>query len=64
MIIIVIDCGALGDPENGVVSLSTTTYNSVANYCCNTGYTLTGNESRICLDAGHWSDSEPTCSGL
>ena len=59
----VIDCGDLEDPPNGTVSFSTTTYNSVANYSCITGYALTGNSSRTCLDLGTWSDSQPTCSG-
>ena len=61
--LIAIDCGSLGDPENGMVSVSTTTYNSVATYSCNTGYTRTGNVSRTCLDTGLWSGNEPTCSG-
>ena len=62
-LVAVIDCGSLGNPENGMVSVSTTTYNSVANYSCNTGYNLTGEMSRTCLDTGLWSGSEPTCTG-
>ena len=58
-----VDCGTLGNPANGVVSVSTTTYNSVATYSCNTGHTLTGDDMRTCLDTGSWSDSEPTCIG-
>ena len=58
----VVDCGPLGDPENGMVSASITTYNSMATYSCNTGYTLTGNVSRTCLANGLWSGSEPNCT--
>ena len=59
----VIDCGPLGDPANGEVSVSSTTFSSVATYSCNTGYTLTGDDMRMCLGTGLWSDSEPTCGG-
>ena len=58
-----VDCGTLGDPANGMVSVSTTTYNSVATYSCNTGHTLTGDDMRMCLETGLWSGSEPTCIG-
>ena len=57
------DCGDIGDPQNGVVLFSSTTYNSVANFSCNTGYNLTGDTSRTCLSTGVWSGSEPNCTG-
>ena len=52
---LVIDCGCLGNPGNGTVSLSNTTYNSEARYSCNTGYTLTGENMRTCQNSGLWS---------
>ena len=55
-----VDCGALGNPGNGVVSFTDTTYNSVA---CSTGYTLTGDDTRTCQSSGLWSGCEPTCTG-
>ena len=58
-----VDCGTLGNPANGMVSVSTTTYNSVATYSCNTGHTLTGDDMRTCLETGLWSNTEPTCTG-
>ena len=58
-----IDCGPLGDPANGAVSLSSIMINSVATYSCNTGYTLTGDDMRTCLETGVWSGSEPMCTG-
>ena len=63
LIHLVIDCGTLGDPANGEVSLSGTIFNSVATYSCNTGYNLTGHGIRACLHTGFWSGSEPTCAG-
>ena len=57
----VVDCGALTDPDNGQVSATTTTYDSIADYTCNTGYNLVGVNERICTAAGTWTDGEPTC---
>ena len=56
-----VDCGDLTDPDNGAVSLSGTTYNSVATYSCDSGYVLMGDDMRTCLDTGVWSGSAPTC---
>ena len=64
MSVTVVDCGNLMDPANGAVSLTTTTYNSVATYSCNDGYTLVGDTSRTCLDDGSWSGTAPTCTGM
>ena len=59
----VVDCGLMDNPGNGVVSFTATTYNSVATYSCNTGYTLTGDDTRTCQSSSLWSGSEPTCTG-
>ena len=58
-----IDCGVLGNPANGEVFVMNTIYNSVATYSCNTGYNLTGDDMRRCLESGFWSGSEPSCGG-
>ena len=58
----VVDCGALDNPENEVVLSTDTTYNSVATYSCNAGYTLTGDDMRTCQSSGVWSGSKPTCT--
>ena len=34
------ECGGLADPESGAVSVSGTTYNSVATYTCDSQLTL------------------------
>ena len=59
----VVNCGDLEDPTNGTVVFTSTLYKSVANYSCNTGYNLTGDNSRTCLNSGEWSGSQPNCSG-
>ena len=58
-----IDCGVLINPANGEVVAFVTTFNSTATYSCNTGYTLTGDDMRTCLETGLWSGSEPMCTG-
>ena len=55
------DCGNLTNPQNGKITLTTTTFMSTANYSCNSGYTLSGNETRTCEASGTWSDTAPTC---
>ena len=57
----VVDCGTLAAPQNGKVTLTTATFMSTANYSCNSGYTLSGNETRTCEATGTWSGITPTC---
>ena len=59
--ILIVDCGALDNPDNGMVDVSETVLDSVATYSCNTGYTLTGDAMRTCQGDGTWSGSEPIC---
>ena len=58
---IVVDCGSLTAPDNGQVSVTTTTYTSTADYTCDTGYSLVGVNQRNCTAAGTWTDGVPTC---
>lgn len=61
----VILCDELSDPENGRVTLSGRTPNSVANYSCNEGFVLVGPSSRrVCEDTGLWTGAEPECIGM
>ena len=60
MLFVAIDCGTIEAPENGTVSVSSTTYNSRANYSCNEGYILIGDESVTCLASGMWSNGTTT----
>ena len=57
----VVDCGALQDPKNGMVTVSDTVFNSMATYSCNTGYSLMGDAMRMCQSSGLWSGSETAC---
>ena len=55
---LVIDCGPLTDPDNGLVNTSSgTTFGNTATYTCYIG-------SRACQADGRWSSVEPTCSGI
>ena len=59
---VVVDCGDPGTPRYGARStLSHTTYSATVTYSCKTGYLLSGDLERICLDNGEWSGTLPTC---
>ncbi|KAL4233754.1 G-protein coupled receptor 2 [Mactra antiquata] len=57
-----LDCGTLGNPENGRIDLSNgTKYGSTVVYSCNVGYDLIGYDKRSCLQNGDWDYIEPKC---
>ena len=37
-------------------------YKDTCNFTCNTGYKLTGSDTRTCQDDGNWSGSDDVCS--
>ncbi|KAL4232596.1 hypothetical protein ACF0H5_007286 [Mactra antiquata] len=56
------DCGTLSNIANGVlVYTPDTLYQSLAEFSCNTGYTLVGDVSRTCLSSGVWGGNSPIC---
>ncbi|XP_053405168.1 CUB and sushi domain-containing protein 1-like [Mercenaria mercenaria] len=57
-----VDCGFLSNPENGTVSMSSSTYMSTATYSCLTGFSVTGSVTRICMSDGNWNSSAPSCN--
>ena len=62
LFITVVDCGELGNPAGGSVSIAAgTTFGSTAEYNCNIGFLLIGNLERTCQSDGQWSGMEPTC---
>ena len=62
IVYVVINCGELSDPTNGMVYTSpNTTYNSVATYGCDPGYMLTEDISHTCQANGSWSNTQPEC---
>jgi len=58
-----IDCGPPeNDPYATVQTPTGTTYNSVAEYYCIIGYSMTGNNTRQCTVNGDWSGVVPSCN--
>ena len=51
----IVDCGNITDFINGEVIRNGTVLNSKATLTCNSGYTLVGNITRVCLSTGNWS---------
>ena len=37
-------------------------FGETCNYTCNTGYELTGSDTRTCWNDGSWSGSDPVCA--
>ena len=59
----VITCGSPPTLTDGSVDTSSgTTYQSVAVYQCNEGYTLQGQAIIACQEDGTWSGTTPTCA--
>ena len=58
-----VDCGSPNNPENGLVTVSGTTFGSTATYTCNSSdYFVLGEPTRDCLDHGRWNCFAPTCA--
>ena len=58
-----IDCGSLMAPIDGSITFTGTTFQSMAQYDCNQGYMLVGEEAHTCQSDGIWSGQEPVCNG-
>jgi len=55
------------DPNNGTVSClvgddGVLSYEDICSYMCDTGYELTGSESRTCQSDGSWNGTDAMCS--
>ena len=62
----VVSCPSLSNPSNGVISCSlgddgVPSYEDTCNFTCNTGYELTGSDTRTCQGDGSWNNSDTTC---
>ena len=57
-----VDCGSLSDPANGLVTVTTTTLGSTANYSCSPKYQIGSYPLRICQANGNWSGNVPSCT--
>ena len=61
---IVVDCNQPKDGfRNHVLTPNGTTFNAVAEYICDEGYIIYGNDKRTCLSSGEWSGSVIHCAG-
>jgi len=60
-------CSSFADPNNGVMTCSLgddgiPSYEDTCSFTCNTGYELTGSDTRTCQSDGSWSGSEAKCN--
>ena len=61
-----VPCPSLTDPNNGVMTCSlgddgVPYYEDTCSFTCNTGYELTGSDTRTCQSDGSWSGTETVC---
>jgi len=64
----IVPCPSLTDPKNGIMNCSLgddriLSYKDTCSFTCNTGYELTGSDTRTCQSDGNWSGSETICRG-
>ena len=61
-----VSCPSLDNPSNGMISCSlgdrVPSYEDTCNFTCDTGYELTGSDTRTCQSDGSWSGSIAMCS--
>ena len=57
----VVDCGVPPSVDGGGFNVTETTFQSMARYGCNDGFTLSGSQSRTCQADGTWSGTDPVC---
>ena len=68
LIIVDIRCGDLSTPANGEITSCSSGRVGVGyegdtcSFTCNTGYELTGSETRTCQSDGSWSGRETMCN--
>ena len=66
-ILCILACTPLNNPYDGRFDClfgEVAHYKDICNFTCNTGYELTGSDSRTCQSDGNWSGTETTCSEL
>ena len=62
----VVSCPELNNPKNGMIKCQSKEvkeylYEDTCSFTCNTGYELTGSDTRTCQSDGSWSGRESTC---
>ena len=63
---VLVPCMPLTDPNNGMINCSlgddgVPSYEDICSFTCNTGYELTGSNTRTCQSDGSWSGSDDVC---
>ena len=61
-----VPCSSLNDPNNGMINCSlgddgVPSYEDTCNFTCNTGYELTGSDTKTYQSDGSWSGSDDVC---
>ena len=61
-----VPCSPLTDPNSGLANCSlgddgVPSYEDTCSFTCNTGYELSGNDTRTCQSDGNWSGSDNMC---
>ena len=61
-------CSLLANPDNGIINCSlgddgAPSYEDACSFTCNTGYELTGSDTRTCQSNGSWSGDDVMCVG-
>ena len=61
-----VKCSPLTDPNNGTINClleddGVSFYEDTCSFTCNTGYELTGSDTRTCQSDGSWSGSDDVC---
>ena len=62
----IVICSSLSNPNNGIINCSlgddrVPSYEDTCSFTCNTGYELTGNDTRTCQSNGSWNGSDAVC---
>ena len=65
-IVSLVPCPSLTNPNNVTMNCSVRddgvpSYEDTCNFTCNTGYELTGSDTRTCQSNGSWSGSDVVC---
>ena len=65
-LVLLVSCLPLTDPNNGMINCllgddEVPSYEDTCSFTCNTGYELTGSDSRTCQSNGSWSGSDDVC---
>ena len=63
----IVSCPSFTQLNNGMINCSlrddgVPSYEDTCSFTCNTGYELTGSDTRTCQSDGNWSSSDGVCS--